>query len=101
MRARTPRPTPCSRYNRGYTQGMKTAISLPDEVFAAAERYAKQHGLSRSELYARALRRFLEDEQATAIRASYDAAFGDDETSDDLRAARNKAARDALGKIEW
>ena len=38
---------------------MKTAISLPDEVFTAAEALAKELGLSRSELYARALQALL------------------------------------------
>jgi metal-responsive CopG/Arc/MetJ family transcriptional regulator len=38
---------------------MKTAISLPDAVFTEAEALAKHLGLSRSELYARALQAFL------------------------------------------
>jgi metal-responsive CopG/Arc/MetJ family transcriptional regulator len=38
---------------------MKTAISLPDAVFTEAEALAKQLGLSRSELYSRALQAFL------------------------------------------
>jgi metal-responsive CopG/Arc/MetJ family transcriptional regulator len=39
---------------------MKTAISLPDELFVLADTFAKQHGLSRSELYAMALRKYIE-----------------------------------------
>jgi antitoxin MazE6 len=38
---------------------MKTAISLPDPLFAEAESAAKALRLSRSALYARALRRYL------------------------------------------
>ncbi|APB33766.1 hypothetical protein GlitD10_1445 [Gloeomargarita lithophora Alchichica-D10] len=38
---------------------MKTAISLPDSVFEEAEALAQQLGLSRSELYARALQAYL------------------------------------------
>ena len=38
---------------------MKTAISLPDPVFEEAEALAKQLGLSRSELYAKALTAYL------------------------------------------
>lgn len=47
---------------------MKTAVSIPDPVFTAADRMARSMGISRSELYARALRRFLdgEDDQVTA-----------------------------------
>ncbi len=38
---------------------MKTAISIPDEVFSAAERAAKALGVSRSELYTNAVREFV------------------------------------------
>ncbi len=30
---------------------MKTAISIPDKLFVAADNYAKNHGVSRSHLY--------------------------------------------------
>jgi metal-responsive CopG/Arc/MetJ family transcriptional regulator len=38
---------------------MKTAISLPDPVFEQAEVLAQQLGLSRSELYTKALQSYL------------------------------------------
>jgi metal-responsive CopG/Arc/MetJ family transcriptional regulator len=38
---------------------MKTAISLPDPVFEQAEALAQQLGLSRSELYTKALQSYL------------------------------------------
>ena len=39
---------------------MKTAISLPDDLFSIAEEVAKQQGISRSELYATALRAYID-----------------------------------------
>ena len=39
---------------------MKTAISIPDEIFKKAERAAKKLGISRSELYAKAVLDFVE-----------------------------------------
>lgn len=39
---------------------MKTAISIRDEIFEAAERTAQALGMSRSELYATAVREFVE-----------------------------------------
>ena len=39
---------------------MKTAISLPDSVFEEAEALAERLGLSRSELYAKALQAYLQ-----------------------------------------
>ncbi len=38
---------------------MKTAVSLPDQVFQAAERHAKRAHKSRSQLYAEALAEYL------------------------------------------
>ncbi|MDH5561299.1 MAG: type II toxin-antitoxin system HicB family antitoxin, partial [Deltaproteobacteria bacterium] len=34
---------------------MKTAISIPDNLFREAEQYAKSHGFSRSRLFAEAV----------------------------------------------
>lgn len=42
-----------------YTPGMKIAVSIPDDVFQAAEELAAQERCSRSSLYTRALRRLL------------------------------------------
>lgn len=38
---------------------MKTAVSVPDRVYAKAERLAKHLGTSRSELYRRALEEYI------------------------------------------
>jgi len=38
---------------------MKTAISIPDQTFKAGEALANRLGLSRSELYTRALQTFI------------------------------------------
>lgn len=40
---------------------MKTAISLPDELFTRAERAAASRGISRSQLYASAVARYLDE----------------------------------------
>jgi metal-responsive CopG/Arc/MetJ family transcriptional regulator len=38
---------------------MKTAISIPDDVYEAADELAEELGLSRSELYARAVAEYV------------------------------------------
>ncbi len=38
---------------------MKTAISIPNDVFRAAEAFAKQQGMSRSQVFAVAMQEFL------------------------------------------
>ena len=40
---------------------MKTAISIPDDLFAAAERVARRLGISRSALYQRALAKYVDN----------------------------------------
>ena len=46
---------------------MKTAISLPDQLFQKAEIEAKRLNMSRSELYAAALAKFLHRQTADEI----------------------------------
>jgi metal-responsive CopG/Arc/MetJ family transcriptional regulator len=82
---------------------MKTAISIPDDVFQRATRYAKKLGISRSELIARAVEQFLEEHRAREIRESYDRAFGEAtaDEPDDTAELRARAARKALLDVEW
>lgn len=46
---------------------MKTAISLPDDVYEAAEALAKERGLPRSHIYVLALRSYLEQQRGEKI----------------------------------
>lgn len=48
------------RYNTSYTGAMKTAISLPDDIFRQAEVTARRLGISRSKLYATAISEYLD-----------------------------------------
>ena len=49
---------------------MKTAVSIPDPVFKAADKLAHRLGMSRSSLYAEALHRYLQlhDEHAITTK---------------------------------
>jgi predicted transcriptional regulator len=46
---------------------MKTAVSLPDDLFRRAESTARHLRISRSGLYAKAIAEFLERQHANAI----------------------------------
>lgn len=76
---------------------MKTAISIPDEVFRRAERLAKKRKVSRSQLYTSALVQMLDAEPKDELTRAYDSAFADD-TSDPFT---HEAARAVLAGIEW
>lgn len=54
---------------------MKTAISLPDDVFARASRRANELGMSRSEFFARAAGSYLDELDATSVTEQIDAAL--------------------------
>jgi len=55
------RPEPASLcwYNLGYTEVVKTAVSMPDDLFRLAESAARRLGMSRSELYRSAVTEYL------------------------------------------
>jgi metal-responsive CopG/Arc/MetJ family transcriptional regulator len=78
---------------------MKTAISIPDDLFDSAERYAEQQGLSRSELYAKALRRFLEDRNGESITERLNAVYDKESNSLDPVLARLQAL--SLSSDAW
>lgn len=52
-------PPPRLGVERGYTQGMKTAVSIPDEVFEKVERLARRARRSRSEVFSAALSEYV------------------------------------------
>jgi len=54
-------------YNSGYTKTVKTAVSLPDDLFRLAEATARRLRISRSALYAKAIAEYLKQQQDNAI----------------------------------
>src|ERR1700735_3255314 len=59
----------------GYTSDMKTAISLPEDTFEQATRQAAELGISRSEFFARAARRYLDDLASRSLTQQIDEAL--------------------------
>ncbi|MGH9268337.1 MAG: ChpI protein [Acidimicrobiales bacterium] len=51
---------------------MKTAVSIPGPIFEAAEQLAARLGISRSQLYARALEHLVETESEDEVTARLD-----------------------------
>ncbi len=91
-------------YNQVILAGMKTAISLPDETFERAERAAKRLGITRSELYARAVDAFVESLDRTSVTSMLDAAIertGHDDELTELVVSRSRAALESDGEEDW
>jgi metal-responsive CopG/Arc/MetJ family transcriptional regulator len=62
---------------------MKTAISIPTPIFQAAEKYAAQNKLSRSELYSKALKEYLERHEPLDITVRINAICEEIDTAPD------------------
>jgi metal-responsive CopG/Arc/MetJ family transcriptional regulator len=62
---------------------MRIAVSIPDDVYAESERLGQQLNVSRSELYAAALREYLARHDDAAITAALDEVYSDDDARPD------------------
>ncbi|MDH5672227.1 MAG: hypothetical protein OEZ06_08765 [Myxococcales bacterium] len=83
----------------GYTLGMKTAISLPDEIFGQAEEMAKTLKVSRSELYCRALQEYLARHAPDRVTEALDKLSNEVATRPEPFLRR--AGRRVLERDEW
>ena len=70
---------------------MKTAVSIPDPVFKAAEKAARRLGVTRSGLYAKALERYLQQMDDAALTARLDAVYAEESSALDSRVAEIQA----------
>jgi len=78
---------------------MKTAISLPDDVFKVAEGLARRARKSRSQLYTEALREYVARHSPDDVTAGLDRVVADaGEGADAFVAA---ASARTLGRAEW
>lgn len=70
---------------------MKTAISLPDALFEAAEALAERLGVSRSQLYARAVEEYLAKHRDQDITARLNDVYGEEDSGLDPALHRSQA----------
>lgn len=82
-----------------YYHSMKTAISLPDKLFASTDALAKRFGVSRSELIATALAEFVAKHRGGDVTRRLDAVYGREASALDP-ATRRLQAR-AIGTEPW
>jgi predicted transcriptional regulator len=82
---------------RGYTFGMKTAISIPDDVFGEADQLARETKQSRSQLYTRAVREYVARHSSDSVTAALDALVVGESDSD----FSTSIGRSVLERSEW
>jgi metal-responsive CopG/Arc/MetJ family transcriptional regulator len=78
---------------------MRTALSLPDDLFERAERYARRIGKSRSQLFSDALREYLARHSPDEITEAMDRMLDEgDAPEDDFH---KRATRSLLERVDW
>lgn len=77
---------------------MKTAVSIPDDVFEQAERLAAERNVSRSELYTYALRQLVQGDEH--VTQQLDQVYGAAGASASDPAVRSNARR-VLSETDW
>ena len=82
-----------------YTIGMKTAISIPDEIFKKAERLARRLGISRSQLYAHAIEDYVKRRVPESITEAMNHVV--DEVGHSDEELVSAAARRVRERTEW
>ncbi len=83
----------------GYTAGMKTAVSVPDDVFERAEHLARREGRSRSEVYSSALREYVARHSPDEVTETLDRVIA--EVGIDVDPFTNAAGARILERSEW
>ena len=81
---------------------VKTAISLPDELYRRAEAIRARNGMSRSELYAEALTRWLPETERASVTEQLDRVYAQTtESASETRARRTHNRRTASKHWTW
>ena len=78
---------------------MKTAVSIPDDLFDEAEVLARELKTSRSAIYARALAAFIDSHDADRVTEAMNRAV--DAIGSETDAFVAGAARRVLETVEW
>jgi hypothetical protein len=78
---------------------MKTAISIPDDIFEAAESHAQRVGVPRSRLYALALSEYLEKQRFCGVKEALDRVYGSQ--SSNVDPILNSMQDSSLKQEDW
>lgn len=78
---------------------MKVAVSIPDDLFADAERLTRQLRTSRSHVYTRALAAFVEDHEPDKVTQAMNSAV--DSVGEGAGEFSKQAARRLFDRVEW
>ena len=78
---------------------MKTAISIPDEVFNKAEELSQRLGISRSELYTKAIANFIQSYRSQTVTEALNQVYAQEESALDEAVVAMQFY--SIGSEEW
>lgn len=79
---------------------MKTAISMADDLFQKVEQLAAEEHLSRSEVFARAVRAYVDQRHNATLLQELNRAYGEKETSEEKETRRRSKRRYASNVLK-
>ncbi len=80
---------------------MKTAISIPDNLFKEAEITTKQLGLSRSQLYVKAIKEFIERHNKKRITEKLNSVYSQNKITPESNEIGIESLREATRDDSW
>src|SRR5207244_209333 len=89
----------CMAVVPGYTLGMKTAVSIPDDVFEKVERLVRRSRRSRREVFSAALQEYLARHAPEEVTDAMNRVCAD--VADQANGFVATASWHALEKTEW
>ena len=84
--------------NKSNTVGMKTAISIPDDLFEEVNKLAKENKTSRSQIFRAAVEAYLKKIKSNKLLEALNTAYADAETAEE-RLLRTKSKKYFASKI--
>jgi metal-responsive CopG/Arc/MetJ family transcriptional regulator len=89
---------------RVHTDGMKIAISIPDDVYREIDRIAKEQKTSRSQVFVSAAREYIRKRETNHFVEKLDEVYSELETTDEKTARKAMASyqrRRRAGSKTW
>lgn len=80
---------------------MKTAISVPDDIFADATKRANELGISRSEFFSTAVRWYLDQLSRESLTAQINQVLDLPDYDDEASVVAVEAGRRRLSEADW
>ena len=78
---------------------MKTAISISDHLFRAADRLAKRLGIPRSRLYSRAIEQYVSEAEKRDVTALLNKVYANQKSELDVELAGLRSA--SIAREQW